>query len=47
MENEWSNDVVGMEAVLYNVYTLGVFQKILDDPLCRKSAFTHIVQYVT
>ena len=32
--------------MLYNVYTLGVFQKLLDDPFTRKSSFKHLVHFV-
>lgn len=32
--------------MLYNVHTLGVFQKILDDPLTSKSAFKNLVHYI-
>ena len=32
--------------MLYNVHTLGVFQKILDDPFTRKSAFKNLVHYI-
>lgn len=41
-----SNDCMGLEAMLYNVHTLGVFQRILNDPLTQKPAFRHLVQYV-
>lgn len=41
------NGDVGLEAMLYNVNTLRVFHKILDDPVARKSAFKHLVHYVT
>lgn len=40
------NDGLGLEAMLYNVHTLGVFQKVLDDPLSRQSALKHLVHYV-
>lgn len=46
LDNAASNDSVGFEPMLYNVYTLGVFQKILDDPLTRKTAFKHLVHYI-
>lgn len=32
--------------MLYNVHTLGVFQKLLDDPFTRKSSFKHLVHFV-
>lgn len=41
-----SNDGVSLEPMLYNVHTLGVFQKILDDPFTRKSAFKNLVHYI-
>lgn len=45
-EQRMPGECVGLEAMLYNVHTLRVFQKILDDPLTRKPAFKHLVQYV-
>lgn len=41
-----SSDKISLEPMLYNVYTLGVFQKVLDDPLTCKSAFTHLVHFI-
>lgn len=32
--------------MLYNVHTLGVFQRILDDPFTSKSAFKNLVHYI-
>lgn len=41
-----SNDGVSLEPMLYNVHTLGVFQRILDDPFTSKSAFKNLVHYI-
>lgn len=41
-----SSDKVTCEPMLYNVYTLGVFQKVLDDPFTRKSSFKHLVHFI-
>lgn len=41
-----STDGVTLEPMLYNVYTLGVFQKLLDDPFTRKASFKHLVHFV-
>eukprot|EP00903_Cladosiphon_okamuranus_P017376 g16007.t1 len=40
------SDDVTCEPMLYNVYTLGVFQKLLDDPLTRKSSFKHLMHFI-
>lgn len=41
-----SSDEVTCEPMLYNVYTLGVFQRVLDDPFTRKSSFKHLVHFI-
>ncbi|CAM9634093.1 unnamed protein product [Ectocarpus sp. 13 AM-2016] len=41
-----AGDRVTCEPMLYNVYTLGVFQKVLDDPFTRKSSFRHLVHFI-
>ncbi|CAB1099608.1 unnamed protein product [Ectocarpus sp. CCAP 1310/34] len=41
-----ASDRVTCEPMLYNVYTLGVFQKVLDDPFTRKSSFKHLVHFI-
>ncbi|CAM9181854.1 unnamed protein product [Hapterophycus canaliculatus] len=46
MDNGHSGDRVTFEPMLYNVYTLGVFQKVLDDPFTRKSSFKHLVHFI-
>lgn len=39
-------DHVSLEPMLYNIYTLRVFQKILDNPVSRKNTFKHLVNYI-
>eukprot|EP00752_Nemacystus_decipiens_P001460 g1436.t1 len=46
LDRRSGDTAVTCEPMLYNVYTLGVFQKVLDDPFTRKSAFKHLVHFI-
>lgn len=39
-------DHVSLEPMLYNIYTLRIFQTILDNPESRKNPFKHLVNYI-
>lgn len=45
-EDTTSSNRVGLEAMLYNVHTLGVFQRMLDDPVTKTSVFRHFMQFI-